>query len=737
MSQEIFNSIDPAIVGGTDLAGILDDFKNALMSGCSGTTRPTEIDVGGCWVDSTLIGSNILQFKMFDGTDDTLIFSVNTDTNSVAITGASDSFEIAKISDDTVSPILSFLKKRVALSGRVLSGDVIGQLEFKAAVTGGATQSVARIKWVASQDQTGTANGGYFVIEGTLQNQGSTSEFARFLEGRLGIGTTAPTAAIHAISTTGFRNERVSADAPGPKTVFRKKRIASLGKLLSGDELGVQDFNSTDDAGDEFTGVRLTVSADEDPTPTVRGAKILLQAIKKGTNTLVDLFMISEGKKTSYVVESIDAIERQTQTLASTADIPALDAQKTFIEVTGSTATTIRGILSTSRCRDFTIYNSMTGTNIIFVSEDVSITAADRVVVNGEPTYTLLPGKSLRVIRKVSNSRWITLLESNTGATYNEVVGVTAKLIAKSLMLNQLLPTIAVPPVLTGICATTTTRSLFAAGNISGTAYMVLVGSFGTLSLSSSYGASYNGNWFRGAAATTSAVFVRPTGTNRLLYAQNTGSWTTGDLGVNHAMAWEDVAFTGSAYVIVSSSGASRIGVYTGTWAYIAATTVDVPMRSVAYGNSLLVAVGGTLGASTNHSAWVSSNNGVTWTSYAMPNEATISYSLVRYCNNLFVAVGDVAANGQKLLTSPDGQTWTSRATLPVGTTVTGLSYTGGMYMASTDQDQAIISTDGVNWSAVDSTAMASICSVNGKFFGTVGGLGVATAYLNTLAPSF
>jgi len=738
MSQDVFNNIDPAIVGGTDLAGILNDFKDALMSGCKGPTRPTEITTGGFWVDdSQESGSNLLMFKMFDGTDDILIFTVNKATNSVAITGSSDSFEITKISADTNAPILSFLKKRVADSGRVLSGDVIGQIEFKAVVTGGTTQSVARIKWVASQDQTGSANGGYFVVEGTLQGQGSISEFARFMEGRLGLGTTAPSAALHIVSTTGIRNERSSADAIGPKSVSRKKRIASLGKVISGDELGTKDFNSTDDAGTEFTGVRLTVTADEDPTPTVRGAKLVLQAIKKGTNVLADLFMIAEGKKTSYVVESIDALERQTQTFASVTDVPALDMQKSFIEVTGTTAMTIRGISNDSRSRNSVIYNGSTQ-NIIFVSEDVSITANDRVVVNGEPTFTLQPGKSVEIMRKVSNSRWITMVEGNTGITYNEATGLMAELIAKSLNINKLVPTIALAsaPDLTAIAATSI-KTLFSVGNIGSATHVILITQYGAFLSSGALGANWNGSWARGAGASTSAVFVRPTGTARLLYAQYTVSWTTSDLGVNNAMDWRDVAFNGSAYVIVSSAGASRIGVYTGSWTYIAATTVDVPLRSVAYGNSLLVAVGGVIGASPNHSAWVSSNGGSTWTSYALPNEATIEYSLVRYCNNLFITIGDVAANGQKLLTSPDGQTWTARATLPVGITVTGIAYTGGMYMASTDIDQAIISTDGVNWSAVDSNAMAAICSSNGKFFGTVGGLGFAPIYYNTLSPSF
>lgn len=74
MSQEVYSSIDPATTSGTELAVILNDFKNAIMSGLSGTSRPVELQQGGMWIDTAT--SDKLILKVFTGTTDISLFSI-------------------------------------------------------------------------------------------------------------------------------------------------------------------------------------------------------------------------------------------------------------------------------------------------------------------------------------------------------------------------------------------------------------------------------------------------------------------------------------------------------------------------------------------------------------------------------------------------------------------------------------------------------------------------------------
>lgn len=181
MSQEIFDSIDPAI-SGTELAEILNDFKDAIVSGMSGTSRPTELQIGGAWVDTTN-DPNSWSFRIWTGTDDVEIFEINLTTGVASVALAVDSFIIKKISADTAGAILELVKRRIATSGQVLDGDVVGEVRIVGRTNAAGNPVVAKFIFTATDDQTASAWGGTFSFYSTPDGTNTLIEHMRFING--------------------------------------------------------------------------------------------------------------------------------------------------------------------------------------------------------------------------------------------------------------------------------------------------------------------------------------------------------------------------------------------------------------------------------------------------------------------------------------------------------------------------------------------------------------------------
>ena len=56
---------------------------SALNTGHLGTSRPSSASAGTIWLDSSV--SNTITMKLFDGSDDLVLFSVNTSSNVVTL----------------------------------------------------------------------------------------------------------------------------------------------------------------------------------------------------------------------------------------------------------------------------------------------------------------------------------------------------------------------------------------------------------------------------------------------------------------------------------------------------------------------------------------------------------------------------------------------------------------------------------------------------------------------------
>jgi hypothetical protein len=148
--------------------------------------------------------------------------------------------------------------------------------------------------------------------------------------------------------------------------------------------------------------------------------------------------------------------------------------------------------------------------------------------------------------------------------------------------------------------------------------------------------------------------------------------------------------------------------------------TIDI--YSVCYGNGLYVAVG-------RSGKLVTSPDGITWTVRTSGFGATDIYS-VCYGNGLYVASGDSG----KLATSPDGITWTARTSGfgPIYI-IYSVCYGNGLYVAAGVSGTLATSPDGITWTVRTSGfgpthIIRSVCYGNGLY--------VAAGVSGTLATS-
>lgn len=122
-------------------------------------------------------------------------------------------------------------------------------------------------------------------------------------------------------------------------------------------------------------------------------------------------------------------------------------------------------------------------------------------------------------------------------------------------------------------------------------------------------------------------------------------------------------------------------------------------LNSVAYGQNLYVAVGGSGGL-------VTSSDGVTWSTPASSDYVPTANNLyaVAYGNGVFVAVGD---NGWTVH-STDGVHWTSISSSVTLNRLSGITYANSQFVAVGDSGTIITSPAGAGWTAASYASGAS-----------------------------
>lgn len=320
MSQGIWGTIVPSTTSGNQLASLLNDFKEAVVSGFSGTSRPSELDAGGYWVD--ISNPTLWVYKLYTGLQDVVVFSINLNTGVASISSADSTFEIVKISADSLGPALKLIKERLASNGQTLVGDTLGEVQFYATRDSGVNVVSARIKSISTDDTTASVQGSYLAFDTSDTGSNSLSEAMRIVDKKVGIGTIAPDTKLHVVGDSKVFKE--SDDALSSSVYLKKKRIAGSGQVLTNDSVGKVEFIAHDADGLDAPSALISVSARENQTNSANGSKISIQNKKLGQTTYTEQIAIEENVsvKTNLIVEGDLTVNGSTTSInTSTLEI--------------------------------------------------------------------------------------------------------------------------------------------------------------------------------------------------------------------------------------------------------------------------------------------------------------------------------------------------------------------------------------------------------------------------------
>jgi hypothetical protein len=300
MSQAVWSEIIASSTSGNQLAVLLNSFKDAIMSGLKGPSRPTQITAGGMWVDDSDEGNNIWTIKIFNGTTDISVFSINIATGVASVMSSDSQFTISKTSADVLPGILRHEKSRIANNGQVLDGDSIGVTRFFAKDDSGAFRQVAEMRIEVSDNVTSAAHGSYFVWETTPDNTNAMAEVMRLVEGNLGVGVVVPLERIHADGNIRFQNNTDTSNAS--ELIGFKRRIAGTGAVQNADGILNVKATARDSAGTEYVASTIETVATENATATNRGNEIQISTIDNGESAATKKLTIGET-----LVSEVDA----------------------------------------------------------------------------------------------------------------------------------------------------------------------------------------------------------------------------------------------------------------------------------------------------------------------------------------------------------------------------------------------------------------------------------------------
>ncbi len=445
MSQTIWSTINPASTSGTQLATLLDDFKDAVVSGMTGTSRPANLAAGGSWIDTTNEGTPNFywSYKVYTGTYDAEVFRVNLTTGATSFAGTDSSFIITKTSADAVGALAKFIKARIASSGQVLAGDVIGELRFVGTANDASTPTVAQLKVVAIDNETATASGAYFVWTSTLTGVAVAAEQMRLWNGKLGIGTQAPDCSLHVDSATGIKSAYTADSANAALVTLEKARITGTGASQINDLLAQVNMNAQDSTSTKTLVAQVEAKALEAHTGTQRGTKLTVRTTTTAAAAVSDKVVIGDKVETLVALKHT-ALEFDPAAVATTATIAQLSSAKALVEFSGATTTSIQGINSGLASKIITLHNGSTAT-VTLSHEDSGATALDRLKLPNSLSVDITAGNTAELFYSTVDTRW--KLKSLTGlsgvnarttttyysnGTWTAPVGITRALVQTS-----------------------------------------------------------------------------------------------------------------------------------------------------------------------------------------------------------------------------------------------------------------------------------------------------------------
>lgn len=287
----IFPDIDPNTTSGTQLATLLNEFKDAVVGGffTDTGTRPTNLAAKGYWIDAQ--NDPIWSYKIYNGTADQEIFQLDTSTGNVTLGSTASPLDVSKVSDDSIGALVNLVKGRTT-GNQAQDGDTIGELNFVGVTDTSSEEIMTQIKTVATDDVTAAAHGADMSFSTTPDGGSTLTERMRIKEdGKVGVGTNAPDVRLHASgssSTGGIKSTVAEDSASGGTVTANKKRIAGSGQTQTSDVLGNFDISGTDENGDEVVVAKIKATASENSQSTQHGSTVAIQTVKTGETALGD-----------------------------------------------------------------------------------------------------------------------------------------------------------------------------------------------------------------------------------------------------------------------------------------------------------------------------------------------------------------------------------------------------------------------------------------------------------------
>jgi hypothetical protein len=214
-------------------------------------------------------------------------------------------------------------------------------------------------------------------------------------------------------------------------------------------------------------------------------------------------------------------------------------------------------------------------------------------------------------------------------------------------------------------------------------------------------------------------------------YSSDGITWSAADMVTS--ATWVDVAFGQQLFVAIASD-VTTVRIADPAADVIAwnqtGTLTTTGFTSVAYGKGKFVAIK----SGTDVSNYSTTGTG-TWTAGTLPSVS--NWNSIAYGNNRFVAISNTS--GAIAAYSLDGITWTA-STLPTTAVWTKVTYGQGVFLAVSTTTVAATSPDGITWTLrATSTAASGFSAVTfgnpnryGLFVGVGGGTGDVTTYVRT-----